>query len=202
MTRLTRRFEAALAYATQVHHGQVRKKTRIPYVSHLLGVAALVLEDGGSGDEAIAALLHDACEDQPLGSGRDARQRRLDDVRRLYGARVAGIVAGCTETLRTRKPSWGARKRAYLRRLRQETDAGILRVSLADKLHNARAMLSDYRQLGERLWDRFNAGKEDQLWYYRSLVDAFSKNPHATRSRMVGELQRVVSELDRLAQPT
>lgn len=190
---LTSRFEEAITYAVHVHRGQTRKKTRIPYVSHLLTVAALVLEqEGADEDLAIAALLHDAVEDQGGGE-------RLADIRTRFGDRVAGIVRSCSDSEAqnpAEKEPWMDRKKKYLDHLRSMPDhADALTVSAADKLHNARAILADYRQHGEDLWRRFNAGRDDELWYYRSLVDIF-------RDRSVplaGELGRVVADLHRLA---
>jgi (p)ppGpp synthase/HD superfamily hydrolase len=175
----------ALAYATEVHAGQSRKGTSVPYVSHVLAVCALVLEDGGGEDEAIAALLHDAVED---GGG----QPVLDEIRRRFGDRVAEIVWACSDTDETPKPPWKERKARYIAHVRA-AGPDARRVSCADKLHNARSILRDYRALGERLWDRFNAPPEDQLWYYRALLEAFRQ---PDRSPLVDELERVVSELE------
>ena len=182
---LTQRFIEALAYATEVHAGQSRKGTSVPYVSHVLGVCSLVLEDGGGEDEAIAALLHDAVED---GGG----QPRLEDIRRRFGDRVAEIVWACSDTDETPKPPWKDRKTRYIAHVRA-AGPDARRVSCADKLHNARSILRDYRALGERLWDRFSASAEDNLWYYRSLVEAFRQ---PDRSTLVAELERVVAELE------
>jgi GTP pyrophosphokinase len=182
---LTRRFTDALAYATEVHAGQSRKGTSVPYVSHVLAVCSLVLEDGGGEDEAIAALLHDAVED---GGG----QPRLEDIRRRFGDRVAEIVWACSDTDETPKPPWKERKLRYIAHVRA-AGPDARRVSCADKLHNARSILRDYRVLGERLWDRFSASAEDNLWYYRELVEAFRQ---PDRSPLVVELERVVAELE------
>lgn len=156
---LTNRFDTALLYASQVHGGQKRKATKIPYIAHLLGVTALVLEDGGDEDQAIAALLHDAVEDQ---GGRP----RLDDIRARFGEVVAKIVEGCTDAETIPKPEWVERKRRYVKHLRH-APADVCRVSLAlaDKLHNARAILIDFRQDRGALWPRFNGGKGGTLWY-------------------------------------
>ncbi len=162
---LTTRFDRAVAYAREAHQNQVRKGTAIPYVSHLLAVASLVLEAGGDEDEAIAALLHDAVEDQ---GGKD----RLEDIRLKFGERVASIVDSCSDTVVKPKPSWHYRKVLYLEHLR-DADVSVLRVSAADKLHNLRCILADWKRIGDRLWDRFNATKEDQLWYYSELVKIF-----------------------------
>lgn len=164
---LTTRFTDALTYAAAAHDGQLRKGTDLPYVSHLLSVAALVLDDGGSETEAIAALLHDVVEDQ-------GGHERLLDVRARFGDEVADIVAACTgyDTTTDRGP-WRERKERYVAHVATMPTAAQ-RVSLADKLHNARAILRDYRRHGEGLWDRFNAGRADQLWYLRALTGAFA----------------------------
>ncbi len=182
---LTPRFVEALAYATEVHAGQSRKGTTVPYVSHVLGVCALVLEDGGGENEAIAALLHDAVED---GGGPPV----LEEIRRRFGDRVAEIVWACSDTDETPKPPWKERKARYIAHVRA-AGPDVRRVSCADKLHNARSILRDYRLLGERLWHRFNAPPDEQLWYYRTLVEAF-RQPGSTP--LVDELARVVGELE------
>jgi len=182
------RFEEALAYAAGLHRHQRRKGTAIPYIAHLLAVTALVLEDGGDEDEAIAALLHDTVEDQ-------GGAPRLADIRARFGSRVAEIVAECTDADTDPKPPWRPRKEAYLEHLKVASPEA-LRVSAADKLHNARAILADVRQIGNPVFARFNAPKEDILWFYGALMDAF-------KARRVGplaeELERVVLELRRLA---
>lgn len=180
------RFERALLYASEAHRCQNRKGTELPYISHLLGVASLVLEDGGDEDEAIAALLHDVVEDQ-------GGAERLAEVEELFGPRVAAIVLGCSDTDEPVKPPWWERKEQYLLHL-EEAEPSVVRVSLADKLHNARSLLLDYREFGEVVWARFNPDA-DQLWYYRSLERVFRRR---TTSRLVDELERVVSELEKL----
>jgi (p)ppGpp synthase/HD superfamily hydrolase len=182
---LTPRFVEALAYAAAVHAGQSRKGTTVPYVAHVLGVCALVLEDGGGEDEAIAALLHDAVED---GGGLPV----LAEIRRRFGDRVAEIVWACSDTDETPKPPWKERKVRYIAHVRA-AGADARRVSCADKLHNARAILRDYRLEGERLWERFNAPADEQLWYYRALVQAFQQ---PGRTPLVDELERVVGQLE------
>jgi GTP pyrophosphokinase len=171
-----------------LHAGQFRKGTAIPYVSHVLAVAGIVLDYGGDEDEAIAALLHDAVEDcggAPV----------LADIRCRFGDRIAGIVAACSDTDQTPKPPWQARKEAYLDHLR-DAPASVRLVSAADKLHNARAILTDYREIGEALWNRFNATTAQTLWYYRALVEAFEAHG---RTPLVSELARTVGEIERLA---
>jgi len=186
--RLSARFDQAFAYASLLHASQTRKGSRTPYISHLMGVAALVLEDGGSEDEAIAGLLHDSVEDHP----REGHTE--EEIRLLFGERVLRIVLGCTDAFEHPKPAWKKRKLDYLKHL-SAAPADVRRVSAADKLHNARAVLHDYRHQGERLWRRFNAGKKDQLWYYRSLVEVLKKNRRRP-GPLVRELERVVFELE------
>lgn len=188
---LTRRFDEALAYAAWAHEGQYRKSTSIPYVSHLLGVCSIVFEDGGCEDEAIAALLHDAVEDA---GGR----RRARGIRERFGERVARIVDECSDTDTDPKPPWKARKQAYIARAKGAPD-DVRRVSLADKVHNARALLRDYRSDGPALWDRFNASCAEQLWYLDELIRAF-RRPQG--NALVDELARVVGELRALIAQT
>jgi (p)ppGpp synthase/HD superfamily hydrolase len=182
------RFADALVYATEIHELQRRKGTNIPYIAHVLAVASLVLEDGGNEDEAIAALLHDAIEDTDV---------TFDDVAARFGAKVAAIVQGCSDTDVMPKPPWRGRKDAHLEHL-ADAPQEVVRVSLADKVHNARSVLFDYRLMGDELWARFNPDA-DQLWYYRSLVDVFRR---VSRSPLVDELDRVVTELERLTRHT
>jgi (p)ppGpp synthase/HD superfamily hydrolase len=186
--KLSTRFEEALVLATCLHADQTRKGTAIPYISHLLAVTAIVLEHGGNEDEAIAALLHDAIEDQ---GGATTRE----EIRRQFGDRVVEIVDGCTDTDVMPKPPWRARKEAYLAHISEAT-AAVRLVSAADKLHNARAILEDYRIVGEALWKRFNGGKEGTLWYYRSAIDALRKSG---TTPLIEELDRVVSEMEYLS---
>lgn len=185
---LSERYDEALVFAHQLHRRQKRKGGATPYIAHLLSVSALVLEHGGDEDQAIAALLHDAIEDQ----GGEAARR---EIRRRFGDRVAAIVDDCTDTDQTPKPPWRARKEAYLNRLRTLPESSRL-VSLADKVHNARTMLLDYRTVGEALWTRFEGRREGTLWYYRSLVEIFAAD---SPSALANELERTVAELERLA---
>jgi (p)ppGpp synthase/HD superfamily hydrolase len=186
--RLTRRFEEAMAYAVEIHAGQIRKGSSAPYVSHPMAVCSLVLEDGGDEDEAIAALLHDAVED---GGG----QPVLEEIRRRFGEKVAGIVSDCTDTDQEPKPPWLERKTRHIAHLRQ-TGPASRRVACADKLHNARSILFDYNVVGEELWKRFTGTREQVLWYFRSLVEAFRETDSGPMSE---ELARVVSEIERRA---
>ena len=174
-TVLTDRFDRALLYATHVHGGQVRKGTSIPYIAHLLAVAATVLEYNGSEDMAIAALLHDAVEDQ-------GGEPRLSDIRNRFGDRVADIVRSCSDTVVNsasgqKKEDWRIRKTRYIDHL-SLVDQETLLVSLSDKVHNARSILRDLRkpEIGEAIWNRFSNSKRDTLWYYREIANAFVKN--------------------------
>ncbi len=182
------RFQQALVYAERLHARQVRKGTRIPYFSHLLSVTALVMEAGGDEDEAIAALLHDAVEDQ-------GGQATLDEIRHRFGQPVADIVESCTDAFSTPKPPWRQRKESYLRHL-NEASPSALRVSLADKLHNARTILTDLRHNGPNIWKRFRGGREGSLWYYRELADFFSA---AVPGPQAAELAETVIRIEELA---
>src|SRR5919202_7040451 len=182
------KFEEALLYAARLHHDQTRKGTYTPYIPHLLAVAAIVGENGGTEDEVVAALLHDAPEDQ-------GGEERLEDIRARFGDAVAGIVAGCTDTYEEPKPAWRPRKEAYVARM-ASAPAPVRLVSSADKLHNARSILADLRAVGDDLWDRFTGGKEGTLWYYRALVETYKA---ASANPLVEELERVVRETETLA---
>ena len=192
MTLLSDRYAEAFAYALELHRTQSRKETEIPYVAHLMAVSSLVLEHGGTEIEAIAALLHDAVEDQggpPI----------LAEITSRFGNEVAAIVEGCSDTDVTPKPPWRKRKEDYIAHIRR-APASVRLVSAADKLHNARAILADYRVLGEALWSRFNGGKDGTLWYYRALTEAYRlAEVGADHERLAADLDRVVSEIEGLA---
>jgi (p)ppGpp synthase/HD superfamily hydrolase len=186
---LGERFLAAVHLAAELHDGR-RLGTEIPYMAHLLVVTGLVLEDGGSEDEAIAAMLHDSVED---GGGRPLLAR-LD---REFGPRVAEIVAACSDSLDScDERSWRERKEDYLAHLPAVTDDGVLRVALADKVHNARSIVRDYRDEGQVMWERFaNKTADDQLWYYHELLLFFAERRPGP---LVEDLQRAVDELANL----
>jgi len=182
------RFNEAFLYAAEKHATQKRKKTDVPYISHLMSVAALVLEAGGGEDEAIAALLHDVVEDcggHPV----------LEDIRGRFGDRVAYIVDGCTDAYTIPKPPWKTRKLEYLDHLREAPD-DVRLVSAADKLHNVRTILADFRKDGDSVWDRFSGHRDGTLWYYRAVLDVLREG---RSNRLVEELHRVVTELETLA---
>ena len=185
--QLTARFSEALAYAWQLHGEQVRKGSDVPYLAHLLSVAAIVLEHGADEDEATAALLHDAIEDQ---GGAAVRE----EIRCRFGRRVADIVDGCTDSETLPKPPWRARKETFLAGL-ANAGRSIHLVCAADKLHNVRSLIEDYRTHGELLWDRFSGGKAGTLWYYRTAATVLGTAP---RNALVEELERAVGELERM----
>lgn len=188
--KLGERFERALVFANQMHLQQCRKGKNVPYVSHVLGVAAIVLQHDGDEDQAIAALLHDVVED--CGGA-----PRLAEIREKFGERVAHIVEGCTDSLETPRPPHEQRKKKYLERLRGES-AEIRLVSAADKLYNAREVLMDLRSHGDEVFARFKGGREGTLLYYRNLVGAFRQGAPVPKA-LVDDLERVVCELEALA---
>jgi (p)ppGpp synthase/HD superfamily hydrolase len=186
--KLGARFLRAFNFAAEKHSGQTRKASTIPYIAHLMGVASLVLEFGGDEDLAIAALLHDVVEDcggAPM----------LKEVRRRFGPRVAKIVEGCTDSDSYPKPPWRERKETYIRHLKT-ADAETRLVSAADKLNNVRSILSDYREVGELIWSRFNGGRDGTLWYYRALLQEFLRRKP---NRLIRELELAIKELEATA---
>jgi (p)ppGpp synthase/HD superfamily hydrolase len=183
--KLGPRLQRAFRYAAEKHAGQTRKQTAVPYLSHLMAVAALVLEAGGDEEMAIAALLHDVVEDC-------GGMPRLREVRRMFGARVAKIVEGCTDSFGEPKAEWVERKKGYLRELKH-ADAETRLVSASDKLHNVRTILADYRQDGESIWKRFTGKKEGMLWYYRALSDEYQRRGLNRNTR---ELEIAVAQLE------
>src|SRR5208283_4660883 len=182
------RLQRAFRYAAEQHDGQTRKQSAVPYLSHLMAVASLVLEAGGDEDMAIAALLHDVVEDC-------GGMPRLREVRKMFGSRVAKIVEGCTDSFGEPKPEWVERKKGYLREVKH-ADVETRLVSASDKLHNVRTILTDYRQHGEAIWTRFTGKKEGTLWYYRALSDEYRRrNPN----RITSELEITVTALESAA---
>jgi (p)ppGpp synthase/HD superfamily hydrolase len=198
---LSPRFEDAVSYAAQAHADQVRKGSGVPYIAHLLGVAALVLEDGGGDDEAVAALLHDAVEDQGGPS-------RLEDIRGRFGERVATIVEGCSDSIGEAgqpKADWWERKCSHLAHLAHfegELAGSLLRVSMADKLSNLRATVRDAGLNGDGFWKVFRHGAASQLWYYGRMNDIFrARCPESTMlpelEALLAQLAEIVPEADR-----
>jgi GTP pyrophosphokinase len=192
---LSPKFNEALLYAGEVHGRQRRKGSGIPFMAHLLGVAAIVLEDGGDEEQGIAALLHDAVEDHPR---HGATER---EILERFGPRVHRIVMGCTEPdphalERGQRGPWEERKQRYIQHL-STADADILRVATADKLYNARSIINDMRMVGEDVWKRFSVPKEKTIWYYRAVTDALRKATPRERSRLVRELSGIVLAMER-----
>lgn len=186
--KLSPAFEDALVYATRIHGGQLRKKTQVPYIGHLLGVTAIALKYGANETEAIGALLHDAVED---GGGPERRRQ----IEKRFGKEVGAIVDGCTDSDQTPKPPWRERKEKYIAHL-ATASASTRLVSASDKLHNARAILHNLREDGDAVWERFKAGKQGALWSYRALVTAFQAHG---KSELIDELDRVVTEIEKIA---
>ncbi len=186
VTKLGPRLQRAFRYAAEKHDGQARKQTPVPYLSHLMAVASLVLEAGGDEDLAIAALLHDVVEDC-------GGMPRLREIRRQFGPRVANIVEGCTDSFVVPKPEWIERKRQYLDEVKR-ANAETRLVSASDKLHNVRTILADYRKDGEAIWARFSGKREGTLWYYRALSDEYQRR---NRNRITDELAIAVADLER-----
>jgi (p)ppGpp synthase/HD superfamily hydrolase len=184
--KLGPRLERAFRYAASQHKGQTRKQTAVPYLSHLMAVASLVLEAGGDEDMAMAAFLHDVVEDC-------GGMPRLREIHRQFGPRVAKIVEGCTDSFGEPKPAWLERKKDYLQHLKKAGKDTRL-VSAADKLHNVRTVLTDYRQQGEAIWSRFKGGRDGTLWYYRAISDEFQRGK---QNRITRELAIEVAELEK-----
>jgi hypothetical protein len=188
---LTTRFDKALTYALHAHDTQTRKGTKIPYAAHLMSVASLILESGGTEDEAIIGLLHDAVEDA---GGAD----RLADIRGRFGAEIADAVHECSAEDKTDDPGWAVRKDRYVAGL-ATCSTTALRVSLADKVHNARSTWADYRETGDALWRRFNAPDGDAVVrYYERLADAYDARGDEVDRRLLDELHRTIGGLQLL----
>ncbi|MGH7557492.1 MAG: HD domain-containing protein [Gemmatimonadota bacterium] len=198
------RFLEAVGLAARCHADHKRKETDIPYLGHLLAVCGLVLQAGGDEDDAVAALLHDVLEDRP-------ECVTPKEIEERFGARVLEIVSACSDGLPDESSgkaparnaeNWRERKEHYIAHL-AKAEPSVLRVSCADKVDNARAIVADLRRHGDALWKRFNATRDDQLWYYRSLVEAF----RARRGDLgddavwlVDELEQLVGAMGRLAE--
>ncbi len=182
------KFARALGYAERLHSRQWRKATNKPYIGHLMSVTSIVIAYGGDEEMAIAALLHDAVEDQ-------GGEKRLHEIHRKFGKRVMRIVEGCTDSFAEPKPPWLQRKRNYIARIAKENEDARF-VSAADKLSNARDILQEVRAEGDQAFERFLGKKDGTLWSYRALVNEFRK---AGVNPLVEELDRVVTELEREA---
>jgi (p)ppGpp synthase/HD superfamily hydrolase len=168
VTVLGQRFCDALCLANALHAEQRRKVSGAPYVSHVLAVASLVIENDGSEDESIAALLHDAAEDC-------GGQQTLQKIRNQFGSVVAEIVLGCSDTLESPKPPWRQRKQHHLVQL-AVAERSVKLVSLADKLHNLRTSIHGFTMYGDPFWENFHGGREGLLWYYEELMRVFERS--------------------------
>lgn len=187
------RFDQALVFASKLHREQRRKGSEVPYINHLLAVTAIVGEHGGSEDQVVAALLHDAIEDC-IGAVPDIREQ----IEARFGPQVLQIVEDCTDADTDPKPPWRVRKEAYIAHLRAKSlDNPSLLVALADKVHNSQSILRDYRSIGDELWGRFRGGRDGTLWYYRELSDAFVEKKLGTLAR---DFERVVATIHRFAE--
>ncbi len=188
---ITEKFEEAINYMVNKHGHEYRKGTQIPYISHLLATATTIMEHGESEDEVIAALLHDAAEDA-------GGKTTLIEIENKFGPKVAEIVLACSDTLEKQKPEWKNRKTAYLEELNQVKNPSILLVSIADKLHNIKSILRDYKQIGEELWTRFNANRDEILCYYSSLLDIYKVKSKQIDPYLINELETKLEEINKL----
>ena len=182
---MTPRFEEALAFTARCHAGHTRKGSDMPYIAHLLAVCALVIEAGGDEDAAIAALLHDAVEDQ---------KATLEEIRLRFGEQVATVVDQCSDTDEEPKPPWRARKEKFIAGIADATPSAQM-VMAADKLHNVRSISADHEINGDAVWERFNGGRDGSLWYYRAVCEALTRAPE----RLHIALRRAVADLERAA---
>jgi (p)ppGpp synthase/HD superfamily hydrolase len=182
------KFEQALVFANRTHAGQKRKYSGAPYIAHILGVTALVLEDGGSEDEAIAAALHDTAEDQ-------GGEAKIDEIRQMFGDKIAEIVRECSDTLESPKPPWKKRKVNHLKSL-QTAMPETIRVMMADKVYNARNLLHGLQDQGDRVWKSFKGGRDGTLWYFREMLAIFRER-HS--GYLVNELERLVAAIEKIA---
>lgn len=185
---LSTRFQQALSFAAGLHASQLRKAGQTPYIAHLLIVAGTVLEYGGNEDEAIAALLHDALEDQPHHGQTSA------EIGQQFGAEVLAIVKACSDTQVYPKPPWRERKEAFLKTIETLPPSACL-VLAADKLHNTRSLTHQYRELGEELWRNFKGGRSGTLWYSRAVLDALNRRG-CLPPALLCELADAVSHLE------
>jgi len=193
--KISARLHKAIELAFELHGWDSRKRSKVPYLAHLLSVCAMVQMDGGDEEEAIAALLHDTLEDK-------ADMIDGAEISCRFGERVLKIIRVSSDTPEDYKggpkPPWKERKAAYHEHIRH-TDKSLLRVTIADKVDNARAILADHQRIGEELWEHFNAGKEDQLWNYQESLQAYDSTGFS--SPLLEELRRLVQELQKQEKP-
>ena len=182
---LSEKFDEALRFASAVHRQQARKGTATPYITHLMAVSAIVGENGGDEELMIAALLHDSMEDQGV---------MWEEINQKFGKRVADIVQDCSDSTTKPKPPWRDRKEKYIAHLRK-ADPAVRLVCVADKLHNATSLLTDLRKVGSGVWARFNAGPDETVWYYRSVIEALRSG---WNHPLIDEVERKVGEIERV----
>ena len=178
----------ALNFAYKLHAKQMRKKTKIPYFTHLVSVSNNVIEEGGTTEEAIGGLLHDAVEDQ-------GGLKTLIKIRKLFGSKVAKIVDECSDTVVVPKPPWLARKKKYISDIKKKGQSSMF-VSLCDKLHNGTCIVNDHKRVGKKIWKRFTATPKQVAWYYESLYKEFSKHLKGHKV-LKGNYLMVVKEIKR-----
>lgn len=184
---LGEKYKLALSLTLDFHGDQKRKKTDIPYMSHLMAVSAIIMENGGTEDQAIAGLLHDAVEDCD-------GENTLRTIRQELGENVADLVMECTDTMENPKPDWAPRKRRYIASLKAISPEGRL-VSLADKVHNISCILRDFERIGDKIFDRFWPEREETVWYYRELAKEYSR---LDSTPLTKEFEGLVRELESL----
>lgn len=182
---LSPKFEKALSFATQLHATQYRKGSKAPFITHLLSVCAIILEDGGTEDEAIAGLLHDAVEDQ-------GGLKTLEAIKNTFGERIAQIVLECSETHLSPKPPWKERKVQSLAKMKQISDSAI-RVVLADKVHNSQSLIREHQKYGTIIWNNFKAGREGTVWYFNQVCAVLNER---TNSELIHELKLAVNRIE------
>lgn len=181
--KLGKKFKEALAFASELHAEQTRKGTEIPYITHLLAVASIIGECRGTEIEVIAGLLHDSVEDQ-------GGQKTLEIIKQKFGNEVAEIVLECSDTDIVPKPPWKERKTAYLNHLKESNNQSVIFVSCADKLHNLRSIKSDLSEIGDLVWNRFSAPKEETIWYYRELLKIYKIK--SAPKRLTIEMEEII----------
>ncbi|MGJ4733669.1 HD domain-containing protein [Leptospira levettii] len=186
--KLGKKFNEALVFASELHAEQRRKGTEIPYITHLLAVASIIGECGGTEVEVIAGLLHDSIEDQ-------GGQKTFEIIKQKFGIGVAEIVLECSDTDIVPKPPWKERKTAYLNHLKESKNQSVILVSCADKLHNLRSIKSDLSEIGELVWNRFSAPKEETIWYYRELLKIY-KMKNAPK-RLTIEMDEIIGFIEK-----
>jgi (p)ppGpp synthase/HD superfamily hydrolase len=184
---LSPKFEEALVFAVRLHSNQKRKVSNTPFVLHLLNVCAIILEDGGTEDEAIAGLLHDAVEDQ-------GGLETLENIKSNFGEVIAQIVMECSETHLTPKPPWEERKVNSIAKMKNVSGSAI-RVILADKIHNVQSIIREYQKYGKPIWDSFKGGREGTIWYYKEVLAVLASR---TESHLITELKLTVEHLEKL----